>query len=124
NASLSLHTVQSGFVFGAADAPVAYFRSDHNLTPEATGTDLNKMYRANLETGEVTFMPGLDGAPVAVSDDGDDVMFLRPTGPANNDPWELRHWSYDAPDTSTLLGSMPGENNTTGMTRTFRSTDD
>lgn len=110
-------TVPNGFVFAAEDAPVAYFRSAANLAPGATGSDSNKLYRANLVSGHLDYFPELNGPPVAVSPDGREVMFVRQTGHATGAPWELRFWTMDEPLTSTLLGTIPGSNNNGNASR-------
>jgi hypothetical protein len=123
NATPNLTTIPNGFVTAADNAPIAFFRSAANLAPGATGTFANKIYEANLATGELTYRAPIDGPPAALSADGTKVMFLRPTGATAN-PWELRFWDAANPDTSVLLGSIPGTANNTGMVRAFRSSDD
>lgn len=119
----NVSTVPNGVVFAAPDAPVAYFRSAANLAPGASGTADNKIYRADLATGAISYVAPIQGPPVAVSADGSQVLFLHPTGGTSSDPWELRHWE-EGGTTSTLLGSIPGSSASTGMVRSFRSSED
>lgn len=123
NATPSITTVPNGYITVAENAPIGFFRSSANLAPGATGTAANKVYEANLANGALTYRAEIDGPPVALAPDGTKVMFLRPTGATAN-PWELRFWDAADPNTSVLLGEIPGTANNTGMVRAFRSSSD
>lgn len=116
-------TVQSGYAFAASDAPVAFFRSAESLTEDADSTSLTKIFEANLETGDITYRSEINGPPVGVSPDGRRVMFLRPTG-AGTQPWEVRMWSADDPNTSQLFGSIRGSLMNIGLVRSVRTSKD
>lgn len=126
DASTNPVTMPLGFVTVASGASVAFFRSGANLAPGASGSDYDKLYQADLATGELTYRAEIDGPPVELSADGSKVLFLRPTGESRVDPWELRFWDADAPDESVLLGSISGLFNagSNGMVRSLRSSTD
>lgn len=97
NATLGPATLDFKYVATAAEAPVVFFRSESNLTDDASGSDANKIYEANIETGDLTYRPAITGAPLSVSADGQRVIFLTPTG-GLNEPWELRFWELQTPE--------------------------
>lgn len=112
-------SVVPGYTFSASEAPLVYFRSAANLAPGASGTAPNKVYRADLTDGSITYIPGIDGPPVGVSPDGKRVLFLQPTG-TSDDPWSLRYWEDTAPSASVALGVTAGAL----QTRSVRSSKD
>jgi hypothetical protein len=124
SAQPTAQTVQSGYAFAASDAPVAFFRSAESLTEDADSTSLTKIFEANLETGDVIYRSAINGPPVAVSPDGRRVMFVRPTGAGTSQPWEVRMWSADEPNTSQLFGSIRGSLGNIGLVRSVRTSKD
>jgi hypothetical protein len=126
--SLDSQTVPEGYVFGAEDAPRAFFHHDE-LAED--GTPL--LYDANLETGEVTERNAITGPPLGLSGDGEHMLFLDPpatAGAGQESPpgdWTLRYWSAAAPNTSVAVGtitnaSSPGQNQ--ALARVYRSSAD
>jgi hypothetical protein len=65
-------------VFGTADGSVAYFESTDQLTGAAPSDGSVKMYRYDVASGSVTYVPGVEGTIVAASDDGQRFLFANP----------------------------------------------
>lgn len=124
--SFSLITVPAGRVFGARDAPRAFFHSTAGMgsTPF--------VYDANLETGEVTARPAITGPPLQLSADGEHMLFLEPPAdgvdrePRGN--YTLRYWSAANPNSSVAIGTIAYPEGdparTYGLARVHRSSPD
>lgn len=109
--SLDPQTVPEGFVFGALDAPRAFFHHGELDGPGLEEYDAPFLYDANLETGEVTARPAITGPPLALSRDGAHMLFLDPpaNAPRTVSPpgdWTLRYWNASSPNASVAVGTI------------------
>jgi len=83
------------FVFASPDGSQAFFQSEDRLTSEAPegppGNTSPKTYDFDLETGALTYLPGVVGQIVATDTDGSALAFVSPAGKA--EAAELELWS-------------------------------
>jgi hypothetical protein len=81
------------FVFASPDGSQAFFQSSEALTPAAAEDSPGpepKTYDFDVETGALTFLPGVAGEILATNADGTDMAFMAPAGggrPAQLDLW-------------------------------------
>jgi hypothetical protein len=82
---------QGAYVFASADGSQAFFQSKDRLTAAAPeGTD-SKTYDFDLETGVLTYLPGVEGQVLATDKDGSAFAFVRPeegSSSAELDIWQ------------------------------------
>ncbi len=82
-------------VFASPDGSQAFFQSEDQLTGDApAGPPSNtsvKMYDFDVETGSLTYLPGVVGQVLASDKDGSAMVFVRPG--SNVGPPELDLWS-------------------------------
>jgi hypothetical protein len=122
NAALGANSLTNGVVYGASDAPRAYFKG---LRLDSAVPAF--LYEADLETGAVTARTAITGPPLGLSADGDHMLFLAPPATGTGaGAWTLRYWDRSNPGTSVALGSVSATsaNPTYGHTRVFRSSAD
>jgi hypothetical protein len=62
-------------VYSAPDGSIAYFRSADQLTTDAPNDSSVKMYRYNVASGTVSYIPNVTGTIVAASQDGQRFLF-------------------------------------------------
>lgn len=83
------------YVFASSDGSQAFFQSEDRLTNEAPegppGNTSPKAYDFNVNTGELTYLPGVEGRILAAAADGSVFAFERPE--ADGGPGELDLWS-------------------------------
>jgi hypothetical protein len=87
-------------VFAAPNGSQAFFQSEDKLTcdPECPPENTNpKIYDFDVETGSLTYLPGVSGQIVASSQDGSSFAFVD----SRVSPAELDLWS-DGPDGGTV----------------------
>lgn len=76
------------YVYGSADGTHAFFTSKDALTQLAPNDSSLKEYDFNLQTGVLTWLPGVGGPIVAAARDGSDFLFKSTaTSPAELDLW-------------------------------------
>lgn len=95
-------------VFASPDGSQAFFQSDDDLTTAAEVASPGsepKMYDFDVETGSVTYLPGVSGQIVASSRDGSSFAFVD----SSASPAELERWS-EGPNggTVTPVTQLPG----------------
>ncbi len=82
------------YVFASPDGSQAFFQSTEDLTEAAKagspGSEA-KTYDFDVETGVLTYLPGVVGQVLATAGDGSAVAFVRPA--AGSNPQELDLWS-------------------------------
>lgn len=101
----STDNVPNGFVFGARKAGLAYFKA---MTPDGLAI-LPGFFEADLETGNVTQRLAITGPPVALSPDGERMLFIEaPPPPRSGDSgdWTLRYWHRANPNTSIAVATI------------------
>ena len=90
------------YVMATPDGRYVVFGSTDRLTADApSGSTVPLRYRFDVETEQLTYLPGLDGRLVAISEDGQRILFGR-SGPSGNAPRALRSW--DGPGHRRLPG--------------------
>jgi len=98
------------YVFASPDGSQAFFQSEDALTEPAQeaspGTE-PKTYDFDLETGALTYLPGVVGEIVATNKDGSSFAFVKPEAGAA--PAELDLWSAGPSGGSvTQVTQLPG----------------
>jgi hypothetical protein len=96
-------------VFASSDGSQAFFQSEDKLTGDAPegppGDVAPKTYDFNVDTGILTYLPGVVGQIVAATPDGSSFAFVNSTA----SPTELDLWSAGASGgTVTPVMQMPG----------------
>jgi hypothetical protein len=94
NPTPNLYPAVSGsYVFASPDGSQAFFQSEDALTKPAEevspGTE-PKMYDFDVDTGTLTYLPGVAGQIVATDTDGSSFAFVKPASggaPAEVDLW-------------------------------------
>ncbi len=85
------------FVFASPDGSQAFFQSEDRLTSDAPegplGNTSAKTYDFDVDTGALTYLPGVAGQIMAVDGDGSSLAFMN----SSVSPAELDLWSA-APD--------------------------
>ncbi len=114
DATLGLDNQSFGqsFVYASPDGSQAFFESEDRLTRAAPkgppGNPAAKMYDFDVNTGSLTYLPGVVGQIVASNPDGSTVVFVSPEGSAANAELEL--WSAGPEGgTVTPITQMTGE---------------
>jgi hypothetical protein len=79
------------YVFASEDGSQAFFQSEDQLTSAAPANTSPKTYGFDVETGSLTYLPGVEGQILAVDSDGSSLTFERPE--AGGSPAELDLWS-------------------------------
>ncbi len=78
----------AGYVYASPDGSQAFFASTDRLTSAAPANGSVKEYDYDLETGSLTYLPGVTGSIAAASPDGSDFIFENTaTAPAELDLW-------------------------------------
>ena len=82
----------SGYVFASPDGSQAFFQSEDQLTSNAPagppGNTSPKTYDFDVDTGTLTYLPGVVGKIVATDTDGSSLAFVNSTvSPAELDLW-------------------------------------
>lgn len=100
------------FVYASPDGSQAFFESEDRLTRSAPeGPPRNhaaKMYDFDLDTGSLTYLPGVTGEIAASNTDGSAFVFVSPEATAPNPELEL--WSAGpSGGTVTPITQMMGE---------------
>ncbi len=94
------------YVFASPDGSQAFFQSEDQLTADApAGPPSNtsvKTYDFDVETGSLTYLPGVMGQVVATDGDGSAMAFVRP-GSGGQPVAELDLWSA-GPDGGSVTG--------------------
>ena len=103
--------IDGSYVFASADGSQAYFQSVDQLTagaPEGPpGNTAAKTYDFDVDTGVLTYLPGVVGQIVATDTDGSSIAFVRPA--AAGEPEELDLWSASLGGGSvTPVVQLPG----------------
>jgi hypothetical protein len=87
------------YVFASPDGSRAFFQSEDKLTPGAPegppGNTSPKTYDFDVETGALTYLPGVVGEIIATDTDGSALAFVKPEVGAA--PAELDLWSSAGP---------------------------
>jgi hypothetical protein len=86
-------SVDGSYVFASSDGSHAFFQSQDALTQaaqEASSAAGPKTYDFDVDTGALTYLPGVEGEILAVDRDGSAMAFMRPEvggSPAQIDLW-------------------------------------
>ncbi len=83
--------LDGSYVFASPDGSQAFFQSEDQLTAEAPAGASAKTYDFDVNTGVLTYLPGVAGQIVASDTDGSTVAFVRPE--VSGAPAELDLWS-------------------------------
>ena len=115
---LSVEAVEKhdAYVFASSDGSQAFFQSEDQLTsaaPEGPPGNMSpKTYDFDLETGSLTYLPGVVGRIVATDTDGLSLTFVRPE--VGTSPAELELWSAGpAGGSVTPVTQLPGTGSVT-----------
>jgi hypothetical protein len=97
------------YVFASPDGSQAFFQSTEDLTEAAKDASAGseaKTYDFDVETGVLTYLPGVVGQILDTDADGDSLAFLRPE--TEHNPQELDQWSAGpAGGSVTSVTSLP-----------------
>jgi hypothetical protein len=94
------------YIFASPDGSQAFFQSDDQLTSDAPENTSPKTYDFDVNTGTLTYLPGVVGEIVASDTEGTSFAFVRPeAGPA---PAELDLWSGPEAGHVTPVAQLPG----------------
>jgi hypothetical protein len=100
------------YVFASPDGSQAFFQSTEALTAAAAEGSPGaepKTYDFDVDTGSLTFLPGVQGEVLAVDSDGSDMAFMTPE--AGGRPAQLNLWrSGAAGGTVTPVVQLPEHN--------------
>jgi hypothetical protein len=100
------------YVFASPDGSQAFFQSTEALTAAAAAGSPGvepKTYDFDVDTGSLTFLPGVRGGILAVDSDGSDMAFVTPE--AGGRPAQLNLWrSGAAGGTVTPVVQLPEHN--------------
>jgi hypothetical protein len=104
--------VVGSYVFASPDGSQAFFQSTEALTQAAAeyspGAE-RKTYDFDVNTGSLTFLPGVQGEILAVDSDGSDMAFM--TAEDGGQPAQLNLWSAGpAGGTATPVVQLPEAN--------------
>jgi hypothetical protein len=105
------------YVFASPDGSQAFFQSGDDLTPaaaEAPPSSEPKTYDFHLNTGALTYLPGVVGELVATDSNGSALAFVRPG--AGGAPAELDLWAGAGAGSVTAITPMPGSPSSAGGT--------
>ncbi len=81
-------TVSGTYVYASPDGSQAFFESADRLTSAAPSDNSVKEYDYDVETGTLTYLPGVSGSIAASSSDGSDFIFENTaTTPAELELW-------------------------------------
>ncbi len=86
--------LDGSFVFASPDGSQAFFQSGDALTEaaqEASPGSEAKTYDFDVDTGALTYLPGVVGEILATDSDGSSMAFVRPE--EGGEPAELELWS-------------------------------
>ncbi len=86
--------VNGSYVFASIDGSQAFFRSEDDLTEpaeEASPGAEPKTYDFDVNTGALTYLPGVVGQILATDADGSSLAFVRPA--AGSSPAQFDLWS-------------------------------
>jgi hypothetical protein len=101
--------VDGSYVFASPDGSQAFFQSASALTAgaeEASPGSEPKTYDFDVDTGVLTYLPGVQGEILASDGDGSSIAFLRPG--AGGEPARLELWSAGAAGgTVTPITGLP-----------------
>jgi hypothetical protein len=85
---------ETPYVFASVDGSQAFFQSEDQLTAAAPegppGNTSVKTYDFDVNTGQLTYLPGVTGKLVGTDTEGTALVFVRPEG--NSTPAELDLW--------------------------------
>jgi len=102
-------TLNTSFVFASPDGSQAFFESKDDLTEpakEASPGAEPKMYDFDVETGSLTYLPGVVGQIVTSDQDGSSFAFVSPEAAASSAELEL--WSGPKSGTVTPITQLTG----------------
>jgi hypothetical protein len=105
---------RQSYVFASPDGSQAFFQSQDQLAPDAPegppGNVSLKTYDFDLQTGTLTYLPGVTGQIIAADKGGSSLAFVRPE--EGGKPAELGLWSAGPEGGSvTPVAEIPGEPN-------------
>lgn len=78
----------ASYAFASGDGSRVFFASGDRLTEAAPANSAVKEYEFNVETGALTYLPGVEGPVVVASRYGSSFLFVNTT----RAPWELELW--------------------------------
>jgi hypothetical protein len=94
------------YAYPSSDGTRVFFASADRLSPEAPANTATKVYEYDLETGELTYLPEISGAIVAVSRDGSEVLFEDTAqAPATLELWRNGSSAGSVTEVAGLPGS-------------------
>jgi hypothetical protein len=83
------------YAFASPDGSQVFFASVSRLTVAAPENDALKEYDYNVETGAITYLPGVEGSINVVGKHGQTFMFVTTKEEpwlVNGEPWKLKVW--------------------------------
>jgi hypothetical protein len=92
--------VANSYVAASRNGRFAVFSSASALTDDAPAGGNQKLYRFDVDTQQLSYLAGIDGSAVRVSEDGRRVVVRSPSGNA------LRLWNAGA--VATMVSGSPG----------------
>jgi hypothetical protein len=111
------------YVFASPDGSQAFFESDEDLTEAARAASPGaepKMYDFNVDTGSVTYLPGIGGGEILVSSrDGSSLLFNSEAGGVSL--WSAGPGGGSIASISAYGGSFPARVSAEGSVFVFMS---
>jgi hypothetical protein len=86
------HVGSPSYVHASSDGSSAFFQSIDRLTASAPAGVAPKVYKLDLHTGVLEYLPGVVGSIASVADDGSSLLFENTAV----SPYELDRWSAGA----------------------------
>jgi hypothetical protein len=81
------HSGGSTYVYASPDGSHAVFASTDRLTSDAPEGSSVKLYDLSVQSGELTWLPGVAGQIAASSSDGSRLLFVKSGSPPELDLW-------------------------------------
>ncbi len=106
----SAASASSTYVYASPDGSQAFFASTDRLTSAAPSDNSAKEYDYDVETGALTYLPGVSGPIAAASPDGSRFIFENTA----TTPAELDLWSGPGGGRVTRIAQLTGESDVSG----------
>jgi hypothetical protein len=94
------------YILASVDGSQVFFQSKDRLTGEAPENTLVKTYDFDVNTGGLTYLPGVTGKLVGTDTEGSSLVFVRPA--SNSSPAEVDLWKGPGSGSVTPITQLPG----------------
>jgi hypothetical protein len=97
---------ETPYVLASVDGSQAFFQSKDRLTGEAPENTSVKTYDFDVNTGSLTYLPGVTGKLVGTDTEGSSLVFVRPA--SSSSPAEVDLWRGPGSGSVTPITQLPG----------------